>query len=247
MILEYNDQPAQDKIDFLRSNPTTAGLPAVVGLLPFTVFSTFLVAIAGDASADEAFVGTLRGLGGVAALVTGLAVAPLLARWRSPRTAAVGLVLLSVAALAGCVATVPALVVFCLGVGAATAVLTPALLHVATASFAARADGARAATLVTAFQSLGAVLAGPVIGALAWWLGWRGVLLMTSVLALVLAAGLLRSSSVTTAARAPAAGYRQAWSRLRSRPDLVGEAFTLVWTLSGTSFWSSPRPGSSSP
>ncbi|WP_166354470.1 ABC transporter substrate-binding protein [Phytoactinopolyspora limicola] len=30
IILEYNDQPAQEKIDFLKENPTTATLPAVV-------------------------------------------------------------------------------------------------------------------------------------------------------------------------------------------------------------------------
>ncbi|WP_243228921.1 ABC transporter substrate-binding protein [Microbacterium sp. CIAB417] len=30
IILEYQDQPAQEKIDFLKSNPTTASLPAVV-------------------------------------------------------------------------------------------------------------------------------------------------------------------------------------------------------------------------
>ncbi|MGH8791066.1 MAG: MFS transporter, partial [Stackebrandtia sp.] len=50
---------------------------ASMGILPFTVFATFLVPIAEGAESDIATVGSLRGLGGLATLVVGVALAPL--------------------------------------------------------------------------------------------------------------------------------------------------------------------------
>ncbi|NEC29116.1 MFS transporter, partial [Streptomyces sp. SID8111] len=57
-------------------------LASAVGLLPFTVFSTYLVPIADHAGSGVAAVGGLRGLGGLAALLAGTALAPLLDRVR---------------------------------------------------------------------------------------------------------------------------------------------------------------------
>ncbi|MGV0438453.1 hypothetical protein ACUY2L_04615 [Corynebacterium mastitidis] len=51
---------------------------AALGLVPFTVFSNFLVAIAEEAHTEPALLGSLRGLGGMAALAVSVAFAPLL-------------------------------------------------------------------------------------------------------------------------------------------------------------------------
>lgn len=53
---------------------------AALGLVPFTVMSTFLVPIAQGAGASVEVVGGMRGLGGVAALAVGALAAPLVDR-----------------------------------------------------------------------------------------------------------------------------------------------------------------------
>jgi predicted MFS family arabinose efflux permease len=261
-------------------------LSAILSLFPFTIYSTFLVPIAAAAGTGEAAAGTMRGLGGVAALAVGIGVAPLLARWPRPQTFAAGLLALAAASGVATFATPPALIVFCFGIGAATAVLTPVLLSAATAAFTDPEDAGRAATIVTATQSLAAVLAGPVIGAMAWWNGWHGAMWITAALAATLAVIVLatsrgrpavdatagdgdagRGSAPATATRQPI-GYRAAFRSIRSRPGLVAliviaalrttsfmgalaflaiayhdrfgldaGTFTLVWTLSGGSFF----------
>ncbi|MDI5982750.1 MFS transporter, partial [Amycolatopsis magusensis] len=71
--------------------------------------------------------GGLRGLGGLAALGVGAAVAPLLDRVPKQYTAGGGLVLLGLSAVLGAAGQFLALAAFCLLVGAATSVLNPAL------------------------------------------------------------------------------------------------------------------------
>src|SRR5690606_17948564 len=63
-------------------------LAGAVGLLPFTVFGNFLVPMAEDAGTGVAALGSLRGLGGLAALVVGVALAPLIDRLPKKRAAA---------------------------------------------------------------------------------------------------------------------------------------------------------------
>ena len=164
---------------------------AVVGLIPFTVYSTFLVQIAADAGRDSATIGTLRGLGGVAALVIGVLLAPLIDRWSRLRVRTVALIVLAAACLIGAIGSYPALIIFCLGIGAATAALGPALLALAAERFPDPASSGRAATLVTAGQTVAAILAGPLIGVLALWPGWRGALVLTAAGSLLLVAGSL--------------------------------------------------------
>lgn len=248
-------------------------LAAIISLLPFTVYSTFVVSIADDTGTDEALVGTLRGLGGLAALVVGVALAPLIARWPAPRVTASALGVLSIACIVGSVsaldgtAGLPGLVVFCVGIGAATAMLTPALLRIATSAFADAGDSGRAATLVTATQSLAAVLAAPIIGVigLAW--GWHGALWVAAALAASAVILFLRKRPADAVTRRPL-GYRESFQLLRRRRDLMAliaiaalrtssfmgylaflavrfheqhgldaVTFTLVWTLSGASFF----------
>ncbi len=160
---------------------------AVVGLLPFTVYSTHLVAIATDVGAEASMLGVLRGLGGVAAFATGIAVAPLLDRLGRGRAIGTSLLLLALTSVAATYASLPTTIAFCLGVGTATAMLTPSLLAAAADGHADTPGAGRAATTVTAAQSLGAVFAGPVVGLLAAWGGWRGCLAIVAIVSTALA------------------------------------------------------------
>ncbi|WNV87589.1 MFS transporter [Umezawaea sp. Da 62-37] len=167
-------------------------LASVLGLLPFTVYSTFLVPIADAAGGSDATVGALRGLGGIGAVLVGVAVAPLVGRVPPGRVAAWGLVLLAVASLFGTVAWLPSLAVFCLLIGVSNAVLYPALTTAAADRFGTGPAAARAATLVTATKTLAATLVAPLVALPALWWGWRGDLVAIAVVAVVLTPVLLR-------------------------------------------------------
>lgn len=245
-------------------------IAAIIGLFPFTIYSTFLVPIAATARAPESGIGFLRGLGGLAALVAGIVVAPLLARWSKQYVAVAALILLAAASVLATSGSFAALTVFCLGVGIATALLTPALLTLATTRFSGPGNIGRAATMVTAIQSLAAVFAGPVIGVMGSWQGWQGALWITAAVSVLIAVGFLRNQARGTSlpASTVSLGYLASFRVLRAQPDLLAliavaglrttsfmgylaflavfyndrfeltaSAFTLVWTLSGASFF----------
>jgi predicted MFS family arabinose efflux permease len=245
-------------------------LASAVSLLPFTVYSTFLVPISRSAGGDVAVVGSLRGLGAITSLAVGIAAAPLLERFAKRRVSAVALTVLAAGSLAALHGSYPALVVFCAAIGTATALLTPALLAAAADRYDDAATSGRAATLVSATQALAAVAAGPVIGVVAAQSGWRGALVMTAALATVLAVGfavrpdpdrhrdrpgrsasylsafrqlagrrillaLIAAASFRTAALMGCLAYMAAWYDHAFGLDAA--LFTLVWTVSGASFF----------
>jgi DHA1 family inner membrane transport protein len=245
-------------------------LASAVSLLPFTVYSTFLVPISRSAGGDIAAVGALRGLGGITSLAVGIAAAPLLERFAKRRVSAVALTVLAAGSLAALHGSYPALVVFCAAIGTATALLTPALLAAAADRYDDAATSGRAATLVSATQALAAVAAGPVIGVVAAQSGWRGALVMTAAVASVLAVGftvrpdpdrhrdppgrsasylaafrqlagrrillaLIAAASFRTAALMGCLAYMAAWYDHAFGLDAA--LFTLVWTVSGSSFF----------
>lgn len=163
-------------------------LASALGLLPFTVFSTYLVPIADDAGSSVAAMGGLRGLGGLAALLVGTALAPFIDRVRKEWAAAGGLAALGVSSALGASGDFVLLAVFCLLVGASTSVLNPALTAAAADRYGTGKAAGRAATLVTATQSMTAMLAAPVVAlpALLW--GWEGDLVAVTAASLLLAA-----------------------------------------------------------
>ncbi|RRQ14046.1 MFS transporter [Corynebacterium bovis] len=178
---------------------------AALGLVPFTVFSTFLVGIADDAGADATVLGGLRGLGGVAALATGVACAPLIDRLPRRTVAAGALVVLALACAAGVLGQTWSWVVFCLLVGGGTATLTPAVTAAASDAFPDDATAGRAATLVSSTTTLTAMLAAPLLAGPALLWGWRGDLVAVAVLCVVAAVAQTRSSLGAAAPHAPAA------------------------------------------
>ncbi|HIY66574.1 MAG TPA: MFS transporter [Candidatus Agrococcus pullicola] len=208
----------------------------MISLFPFTIYSTFLVAIAETSGQDASLIGVLRGLGGVAALVVGVALAPLIARWSAPYTTAISLFVLSVTSLIATLGTLSALVLFCLGIGVSTAILTPALLRIATTTYPREGDSGRAATIVTATQSLAAVLAGPIIGVIGLWNGWHGTLWITAMAAAAIAVLFLRPHRKPRTQAGTTMPYVQAFVQLRRRSDLlslIGVAFLRTSSFMG--------------
>ncbi|QGK70121.1 MFS transporter [Allosaccharopolyspora coralli] len=194
-------------------------LASALGLVPFTVFSTFLVPISEDAGTSVAVMGGLRGLGGLAALLVGTALAPLLDRVSTTSVAAGSLLLLAASSLLAAMGELLALAGFCLLIGAATAMLTPALMTAAADHYTSQQAAGRAATLMTATQSLTAMLAAPLISlpALVW--GWRGDLVAVAAIGILLAVILVRRGRTSPSAPGggkSALGYRASFRALSS-------------------------------
>ncbi|KAA6220103.1 MFS transporter [Streptomyces filamentosus] len=200
-------------------------LASAVGLVPFTVYSTFLVPMAEFSGGGVAALGQLRGLGGLAALAVGTALAPLLDRVRREWAAAGGLAVLAVSAALGASGDLLLLAAFCLLVGAGTAVLNPALTAAAADRFDDDAAAGRAATLITATQSLTALLAAPLVAlpALVW--GWRGDLWAVAALCAALALYFLlrgrRKAGTETAGTTERPGYLESFRLLGGLPGVV--------------------------
>ena len=163
-------------------------LAATVSLIPFTVFGMYLVPIAAAAGGNVAEIGGLRGLGGLAALIVGFALAPLIDRLARELVAAGGLALLGVSAALGAVGNVFALTAFCLLIGASTSILAPSIGAAAADRFRSPATAGRAATLVSATTSAMAMLAAPLLAVPGLLWGWRGNLLAASAISLALSA-----------------------------------------------------------
>ncbi|MEU6672833.1 MFS transporter [Streptomyces sp. NPDC046925] len=197
---------------------------SAVGLLPFTVFSTYLVPMAEDADSSVATLGGLRGLGGLAALLVGTALAPLIDRVRKEWAAAGGLAALGVSAALGASGDFILLAVFCLLVGASTSVLNPALTAAAADRFGSGKAAGRAATLVTATQSMTAMLAAPVIALPALFWGWQGDLLAVTGVSLLLAAVFFvrgKDKPVEEQAGTQRLGYIASFKALGAIPGVV--------------------------
>lgn len=141
--------------------------------LPTSGTTIFSVPMAADSGTSVAVVGSLRGLGGLAALATGILAAPLIDRLPRAVSVSAGLVLLALSALLAALAQVWALATFFCLLGAATAVILPA---VQSAGVDGRrgAAGTRAATLLVSIPSTAPALAAVVLAlpAVVW--GWQG-------------------------------------------------------------------------
>ncbi|UGY92302.1 MFS transporter [Streptomyces gobiensis] len=193
-------------------------LASAVGLLPFTIYSTFLVPIAESADSSNAAMGQLRGLGGLAALAVGTALAPLIDRVRKDWAAAGGLAVLAGSAALGATGEFLLIAAFCLLVGAGTAVLNPALTAAAADRFGNGAAAGRAATLVTATQSFTALMAAPAVALPAVLWGWQGNMWAVAVVSCLLAA-LFFAKGRTRSEETPAAGNQQSRQSEPSEPS----------------------------
>jgi len=210
-----------DQNDNARARPLwPLMLAAFVSALPITATSLFIVPIAADLQTTPAMVGGLRGLAGVAALLVGLAVAPLIDR--APRALAVslGLMLTALADLVVTVGQVTGLVAFYVLLGVTSAALVPTL-QAASADGRQESDAGQAASRVSSAQILSAVVGGPLLALPALIAGWQGAYLAIGVaaacLGLVCALGLDRRRPPNVARVA----YRQAFAIVACAPGAV--------------------------
>jgi len=209
---------------------------AAVGLIPFTVFSTFLVDIAATTAVDAPTMGGLRGLGGAAAVAVGAGYA-LGASWLPVRVATCsGLLALAVGSLVMTVGSFWGVVISCLGIGAATSLLNPALQTAAAERFRSPADQGRAATMVTATTTLTALLAAPVLGGLSLVVGWRGLLGLSAMAAVLLAVILRRAASSRSATDGSGAAGAQRQGRLATIADRATGPLLLISLLRTAAF-----------
>ncbi len=167
-------------------------LASALGLLPFTLLSTFLIPMAQWAGAEVAEIGSLRGLAGIGAVIVGVVLAPLIGRILPGTVAAASLVLLGLAAIIGTFSGTWALATFCLATGMSNALLYPALSTAAADRLGEGPAAGRAATLVMTAQTLASTAGAPLLVLPAMWWGWQGNLVAIAIAAFALAPALLR-------------------------------------------------------
>jgi predicted MFS family arabinose efflux permease len=213
-------------------------LASTVSLIPLTVFGMYLVPIAAAADGSVAEIGGLRGLGGLAALIVGVALAPLIDRLARELVAAGGLALLGISAALGAIGNVFALAAFCLLIGASTSILGPSIGAAAADRFNSPAAAGRAATLVSATTSMMAMLAAPVLAVPGLFWGWRGNLIAASVISLALSAAFFwrgwgRKSPLKTHQRISYLATYRALARIPGALPLLGVAMLRTAAFMG--------------
>ncbi|MGP9650693.1 MFS transporter [Glutamicibacter sp. AOP38-B1-38] len=176
--------------------------------------------IADWAGAGYAEVGSLRGLAGIGAVLTGVALAPLIGRIAPGRVAAAALALLGIAAVLGTFSGLAALAAFCLATGVSNALLYPALSTAAADHFGNTPAAGRAATLVMTAQTLASTVGAPLLVLPALWWGWQGNLVAIAIASFALVPALLRYGRAEPGAGQPAPrlGYLAAFRTLAAIP-----------------------------
>ncbi len=213
-------------------------LASAVSLIPFTVFGMYLVPIAAAADGSVAEIGGLRGLGGLAALIVGVALAPLVDRLARELVAAGGLALLGISAALGAIGNVFALATFCLLIGASTSILAPSIGAAAADRFNSPAAAGRAATLVSATTAMMAMLAAPLLAVPGIFWGWRGNLLAASAISLALSAAFFwrgrgRKSPMAAAQRMSYIATYRSLARIPGALPLLGIAMLRTAAFMG--------------
>ena len=203
-------------------------LAAFVCTLPYPAANIFVGSLATDFGVGAAVIGGMRGLGGGAALLVGFAAAPLLDRFPRAWTICLGLAIVVAANLLPLAGDVMALGGSFFAVGAAIAIVMPAIQAAGGDLFQGPAAG-RAASLVNAAQGLSNVLAGPILALPALLAGWRGVYVGMAVAALLTVLFVAPRLSWQRPVGVTKTGYREAFALVARAPGAA--ALLLVSTL----------------
>ncbi len=161
-------------------------LVAAFSWLPSTALALLLVPIAQGLEASVAVVGGMRGLGGLTALAAGVVVVPLVDRYSRRGSIALSLLVIALATVAPIVAGVPGLALYAVALGAAQAVLLPAV-QAAAADEGDPRTRTRAASLVSACMALGPMISGVVLTIPVAVFGWQGAFVMMAGFSVLLA------------------------------------------------------------
>lgn len=206
-------------------------IAAALGLVPFTVMSTFLVPIAEGSGATVEVIGGMRGLGGVAALAVGALAAPLVDRLPRGRTGAVALVVLGAGCVLATMNQVAGWAIFSVLIGAGTSLLNPALAAMAADRYDDDATSGRAATMVSATTTLTAVLSAPLLAAPALLWGWQGDLVIAAIASVGVAVALWHRHDTRAPGTVRRPGYLAA---LREAAQVPGALRLLAISLTRT-------------
>jgi len=193
---------------------------AFVGNLPYPASNIFVGALAADFGVDAATIGGLRAVSGAAALAIGFLAAPLLDRVPRAVTVLLGLALVIVGSLLPLLGQMVALTASFFAVGAAMAILVPAI-QAAGGDLFQGPNAGRAAALVNSSQGLSGALAGPIMVLPALLGGWHAGYASMAALALLtcgLAAYRLSWHPPTGVARV---GYAEAFRLVARAPGAL--------------------------
>jgi predicted MFS family arabinose efflux permease len=188
-----------------------------VASLPYPASSIFISSLATDLGVETATIGSQRAVGGIAALAIGFLAAPLLDRVPRAVTVLLGLGLVMVGSLLPLLGELVALTASFFAVGAAMAILVPAV-QAAGGDLFEGPDAGRAAALVNSSQGLSSTLAGPLMVVPALLGGWHAGYISMALLALLaclLAAWRLSWRPPTGVVRV---SYRAAFSLVAQAP-----------------------------
>ena len=235
-------QPTAQYAELSSPDPTASGPPATilpsgeecsvvgatwpllvtmfVGNLPYPASSIFVGSLATDFGVESATIGGLRAVSGAAALTVGFLAAPLLDRVPRAVTVLLGLGLVMVGSLLPLLGEMVTLTASFFAVGAAMAILVPAVQAAGGDLFEGPSAG-RAASLVNASQNLSGSLAGPIMVLPALLGGWHAGYASIALLALLtglLAAWRLSWRPPTGVARV---GYRAAFGLVARAPGAL--------------------------
>jgi predicted MFS family arabinose efflux permease len=195
-------------------------LVAMVSNLPNPAVNIFVGPLSGTYAVAPSTIGSMRGLGGGAALLIGFLAAPLLDRFPRAATALLGLAFVVLTAVLPLTGHFGGLMLAFVALGAALAITQPAI-QAACGDFFSGPEAGRAASLVQASQVTANVVAGPILALPAILAGWQGAyfsISVAAVLAMALVATRLSWQQPRNVART---GYRQAFALVARAPGAV--------------------------
>lgn len=193
---------------------------AFVGNLPYPASNIFVGSLATDFGVETATIGGLRAVSGAAALAIGFLAAPLLDRVPRAVTVLLGLGLVIVGSLLPLMGQMVALLASFFAVGAAMAILVPAV-QAAGGDLFQGPNAGRAAALVNSSQGLSGALAGPIMVVPALLGGWHAGYASMAALALLTCALAARRLSWRPPTGVARVGYRAAFSLVARAPGAL--------------------------
>jgi predicted MFS family arabinose efflux permease len=195
-------------------------LVAMVGNLPNPAFNIFVGPLSSGYEVAPSTIGSMRGLGGCAALLIGFLGAPLLDRFPRAATVLLGLAFVVLTATLPLAGSFSGLMLAFVALGAALAITQPAI-QAACGDFFSGPEAGRAASLVQSSQVTANVIAGPILALPALLAGWQGAYLSIAVAAVVTMAVVARRLSWQPPRNVARTGYRQAFALVARAPGAV--------------------------
>ena len=195
-------------------------LVALIGNLPNPALNIFVGPLSNAYDVAPSTIGSMRGIGGGAALLIGFLAAPLLDRFPRAATVLLGLSFVAIMALLPLTGSFVGLTLAFVALGAALAITQPAV-QAACGDFFSGPEAGRAASLVQTSQVTANLVAGPLLAVPAMIIGWQGAYVSIAVAALVTMALVAPRLSWQRPQNVARTGYRQAFALVGRAPGAV--------------------------